>query len=92
MNEKVERFTVDFNKPVYFGEYAVFPQPSYYNGYSSMWKPYTKQMIDYFKSHEICGYQWHHWGALDGETYDELTQSDSDWIKNCVLKSNCPLE
>ena len=80
MDGKVQRFVYDFGKPLFIGEYGTDNPIKPTN-----WQDALSAEVSYLKTKPLCGQQWHHWGALNGEYYDNFNAEESEWILQTVL-------
>jgi aryl-phospho-beta-D-glucosidase BglC (GH1 family) len=84
MDTYVQKYTVDFGKPFFVGEYGVDPPLAVAD-----WQNAISQEVAYLNTRPIAGRQWHQWGYLEGEYYDFVynyyTPTESDWIVQTVL-------
>jgi hypothetical protein len=84
MDTYVQKYTVDFGKPFFVGEYGVDPPLAVAD-----WQNAISQEVVYLNTKPIAGRQWHSWGDLEGEYYDFVynyfTPTESDWIVQTVL-------
>ena len=86
----VARIVGTLGKPLIIGEYGYDPQDYGKDTYPSTWLSYLQSMVNYMDSKSgICGRQWHHWGAFEGEYFDHVfdwyTASESQAISDIVL-------
>jgi hypothetical protein len=79
MDTYVQKYTADFGKPFFVGEYGVDPPLAVAD-----WQNAISQEVVYLNTKPIAGRQWHQWGYLEGEYYDFVynyfTPTESDWI------------
>jgi hypothetical protein len=87
LNECIQRYVLNFEKPFYVGEYGVLPLEEY-EGELSDWRTILKMQVTFLKENTISGYSWHEYPYLEGEYYDYvynwLTQEDSDYILQTI--------
>jgi hypothetical protein len=75
LNEFVQRYVYDFQKPFYVGEYgfinsAQMVMPDFPN-----WKQVLQEEVNFLKTLPVCGYSWHEYPFLAGEYYDYVYNS-----------------
>lgn len=87
LDDKVQRFINDFEKPLYIGEYAPYPY-SAYDGELSDWRTILAEQVAFLKSVPVCGYSWHEYPFLEGEWYDSvynyLNAEESEYILRTI--------
>lgn len=86
----VKRYINDFGKPLFIGEFGLDPYDIVEEEpWKSNWKSILTEQVAYLKGSPICGRQWHHWGALEGEyqdrVFDWFTAEDSDYILETIF-------
>lgn len=79
----IRKFVIDFQKPLYMGEYGPYPINM------TDWRNILAQQVDFLKSSTVAGYSWHTWGYLEGEYYDKvynfLSQEESEYILQTIF-------
>jgi hypothetical protein len=93
INQYVQKFVVEFNKPLFIGEYGFDLMSVIRTDYPTNWKTILADLVAYLDSLPLAGRQWHQWGYIDGEYYDfaapafsgDLTPEESTWIIQTVL-------
>jgi aryl-phospho-beta-D-glucosidase BglC (GH1 family) len=73
----IAKFTVQFGKPFYIGEYGPFPTNL------AGWLDVLTQLTAYLQG-KVAGRAWHEWGALAGEYYNEFSVADSETLLSTV--------
>lgn len=86
----VQRFVIDFGKPLFVGEHGFHPMSVIRIYYSANWQTILADQVAYLNSNPVVGRQWHNWGYIDGEVYDysgdsDLSPEESNWIIQTVL-------
>lgn len=72
VDQYVQRFVYDFGKPLFIGEYSIYPHGIFHTTYASNWRIVLADMVSYLDSGQLCGRLWHNYGALEGEYYDHV--------------------
>jgi hypothetical protein len=93
INEFVQKFVVEFKKPLFIGEYGFDPMSVIRTNYPTTWKTILADQVAYLDSLQLAGRQWHTWGYIYGEYYHfatpswsgDLTVEESMWIIQTVL-------
>jgi hypothetical protein len=90
LNEYVQRYVYDFQKPFYVGEYG------FINSTDGMitqdypnWKQVLKEEVTFLKTLPVCGYSWNAYVWLNGEYYDYVYNAfnaeESEYILTTIF-------
>ncbi len=89
----VQKIVVEFQKPLFVGEYGIAPVSEIHTTYASSWKSIIEEQIAYLDSLNLFGRQYHCWDDMNGEYANwegssDLTPDESEWIIQTVLQEN----
>jgi hypothetical protein len=91
INEYVQKFVIEFGKPLFIGEYGFDPLSVIRTTYDSNWKDTLSEQILYLDNSAVAGRQWHNWGYIYGEYYhftgvSDLSLDESTWIIRIIFR------
>ncbi len=93
IDQDVQKIVVEFQKPLFIGEYGIAPISEIRTTYAQNWKSILINQVTYLDSQQLFGRQYHCWDDMYGEyaTFDgssDLTSEESEWILETVLSDN----
>jgi hypothetical protein len=88
LNEYVQRYVYDFQKPFYAGEYGFINYTDSMIADSFLnWKQVLQEEVNFLKTLPVCGYSWHSYAFLYGEYYDYVYNTFSADESEYILRT-----
>jgi hypothetical protein len=90
LNEFVQTYYYDFQKPFYVGEYGFINYTDNMISDSFLnWKQVLQEEVNFLKALPVCGYSWHEYPWLYGEYYyydrhNTFSADESDYILRTI--------
>jgi len=90
VDQHIQRFTVDFHKPIYIGEYGHDPVNFKNDLTTEEIQTSIDEQVNYLKSKSVAGMSFFAWGRLSGRGwadwgYDWYTTEETDYILDAIF-------
>ncbi len=90
INQDIQKITLEFQKPLFIGEYGIAPISEIRTTYADSWQSILQGQVAYLDSLELFGRQYHCWDDMYGEYAvfgggSDLTSEESEWIIETVI-------